>query len=198
MKATQDLPAGYEELFSLDLSKNKAAVILLNLAGAFLFIGFGWLFVRASMVLRFDFWEAGGPLAFSIWEIVNFLIALALMLVLHEGVHGLLFWLFSRARPEFGFTGLYAYASAPEWHFPRNQYLVVGLGPLVLLSVLGLAIMPVIPFAGLPALLFFLTLNASGAVGDLYVIACVLTYSPNVYINDLGDSFTIYGPGAET
>ena len=43
---------------------------------------------------------------------------------------------------------------------------------LALDSAVGLALMLIMPFAGLPALLFFLTLNASGAVGDLYVVAC--------------------------
>ena len=67
------------------------------------------------------------------------------MIVLHEGLHGLFFWLFTREKPKFAFKGFYAYAAMPDWYLPKKEYLITALAPLVgitLLGVLGLALLP--------------------------------------------------------
>ena len=65
--------------------------------------------------------------------------------VLHEAVHGLFFWLYTRDRPRFGFKGWYLYASAPGWYLSRNRFLVVGLSPLVTMTAAALGLAMVVP-----------------------------------------------------
>ncbi len=62
----------------------------------------------------------GVPLAYLLGVLI-------VTLVLHELVHGLCFWSFTRDRPRFGWKLIYAYAAAPGWYLPRGRYLTVAL-----------------------------------------------------------------------
>ena len=97
--------------------------------------------------------------------------------------------------PKFGFKGLYAYAAAPGWYFPRGQYLVIGLSPLVVLSVLGVLLMPIVPANLMLSLIAFVVMNATGAVGDIAVCTWLLFKPANLYTTDIGDIIDIYVPG---
>ncbi len=193
MKPIQTLPEGYRLTATLDLSKDRRALVGLNLAGLALFAVFGWLFARLFSVLRPE-------LNLSVLN-VNFLVNLVALLVgsifvilLHELVHGLFFWYYLRERPEFGFRGTYAYAAAPNWYIPRGRFVVIGLAPLVVISLAGLAAVLFFPPAGLPALWFALTLNAAGAVGDIYIVGWLYLQPPTVLVKDQGDRFSMFLP----
>jgi hypothetical protein len=125
-------------------------------------------------------------------EILLLVLVLAVMLVMHELAHGLLFWIFTRQRPRFGLRLAYAYAAAPDWFLPRNHYLPVALAPLALLSLAGLLVLPFMPAGWLLLWWFFLTGNASGAVGDLYVAGWLLRQSPTVLVKDYGDRIDVF------
>lgn len=195
MKATQELPPAYYPVRTLDMSKDRGMLVLLNLVGLGLFFLFGWLFLRLTLLLRPEFASYRLTLT-SIWGIVALLVVYAGVLVLHELVHGLFFWLVTRERPHFGFKGVYAYASAPGWFISRNPYLAVGLSPLVVISVLGIALIPFVPLGAIIPLLFALTANASGAVGDLATTVILLSHPPVALVRDTGDAFTVYQAAA--
>ncbi len=113
-------------------------------------------------------------------------------MVLHELVHGVFFWLFTRSRPTFGFRGWYAFAAAPGWLLTRGQYLVVTLAPFVLLSILGIILLAIVPTGALAAILAGTVMNAAGAVGDLWVVFLILREHRPIMIEDLGDGFNFY------
>lgn len=193
MNPTKTLPPDYKPLYTLDLTKNIGVAIFLNIAVVIMFVGFGRWFALLSMRLRPELWKDWGQITVSDIDLLSLGIAFVLMVVLHEGIHGLSFWLVTREPPKFGVKLLYAFASAPDWYIPRNQFIAVGLAPLVLLSILGVVLMPLFPLNWTPGLIFFLTFNAAGSVGDLLTVF-ILFYRPkDVLVNDLGDSFTIYG-----
>jgi hypothetical protein len=122
--------------------------------------------------------------------------AFVAVLVLHELVHGLCFWWINRARPRFGLQLAYPYAAAPEWYIPRNPYLIVGLAPLILISLLGVVMLPWLPQPLLLPWILALAVNASGSVGDVYVIGWLLTRPASALVNDHGDCIQIYLPQA--
>jgi len=125
----------------------------------------------------------------------NLGLALIAVLIFHELVHGLFYWLFSSHRPRFGFQGLFPYAAAPSGiYFPRNQFLVVGLSPLVLLTAVGLLLMVIVPTAFVPFLLFFVVFNASGAAGDLIMVIQLMRFSSDTLMEDSTSGVIIYGP----
>lgn len=107
-------------------------------------------------------------------------------------VHESFFWIFTHELPSFGITPYFAYAAAPQWYLPRNLYLIVGLAPLLVLSVLGSAALFLVPIRVFLFILYAVTIYASGAVGD--IVQCILLcFMPtDVLIRDSGRSFTVY------
>jgi hypothetical protein len=199
MLPTKTLPQGYGLSAQIDLGKNKAAAIGLNVIAALMLFPFGYFFLRVAFLLRPDF--VGKPFFFSvngIFDVLLFILILlalsAVLVIAHEGVHGLFFWRLTRERPKFAFKGAYAFAAAPQWFLPRNPYVWVGLSPLVVLSLLGCAAFLIIPAGALPYLLAFITLNAAGAMGDVLVTTMLLVKYPHSLVNDNGDSVSIYLP----
>lgn len=200
MKSTQTLPTGYHTVGSFDLRDNPRALIQLNILGFVLFALTAWGFISILAFLRPQEIRYGisiGMISLGgvIQVLLMFLGVTALMIVLHEAVHGALFWWFTRAVPRFAFKGAYAYAAAPGWYLPKNLYLTVALGPLMVLSLSGIGLMLVIPPGWFLALLFFLVTNASGAVGDLWVVGWLLRQPNACYANDRGDAVTLYVKG---
>ncbi len=193
MNPTKTLPEGYRKIFEFDLKKNILVSIVLNVGVLFLFVFFGWMFVQASFVLRPAFWEGNQANLLGNTELISYALALILMIVLHEGAHGFFFWRFTGDRPFFGLSWSYAYAAAPDWYLPRNQYLVVGLAPLALLSLGGLVLLPFVPLSLMPGLVFLMAFNAAGSVGDMFVVGYLLTRPASVLINDVGNAFSVYG-----
>jgi hypothetical protein len=125
-------------------------------------------------------------------DLVALILSMLVSIVLHELVHGAFFWLFSRSRPKFGFRAGYAYAAAPGWFFPRSQYLVIGLAPFVLLSLVGMILVTFVPIRWLAVILVGMIANASGSVGDLWIITLVLRERRKIVIEDLGDGMNFY------
>jgi hypothetical protein len=190
--ATKTLPLDFEPLYTLDLAKDLRVGMLLNLAVLFMLFIFGYLFLWAGKTLRPETWSADQTLLGEI-GLVDLVVVFVLMVLLHEGIHGLFFWVYTRERPKFGLKLLYAYASAPDWYFHRNPFIWVGLSPLVLISLIGVLLIPWLPIAWIPPLILFLTINAAGSMGDAFIVLKLLSQPDDALIQDLGDSFTIYG-----
>jgi hypothetical protein len=198
MMATKTLPSEYSSYVTLDLSKDYRLVILLNIFAIGLIFVFGWIFIQ---IARYFHPELGliteihaNRIEILLWVILLTVIYIGI-LILHELIHGVFFWLITHERPRFGFKLIYAYAAAPGWYIPRNPFLVVGLAPLVLISLFGILLIPAAPPFLLVCLLFAMTMNASGAVGDIYVTGLLLTYPSSSFIQDRGDIFMIYRNG---
>lgn len=199
MKPTQSLPGNYHPAGVIDLSKSLRLAVVLNIAaiplaalsGILFFHALGWLRpVESNRYLSLSISSLGEGLLF----LVSVIGGAFLMIVLHEAVHGFFFWLFSHSRPVFGFRGAYAYAAAPGWYFPRGKYLWIGLSPLVVLSLAGVALMTFIPPTLFLILLYILILNFSGAIGDLLVCGWLLLKPVGTLVLDHGDSVAFFIP----
>ena len=207
MKANESLPSNYSKYTVLEPSKKTLFVISAVVTGILLLLIIGWLlvlFVNALRPTALDGMRlqdllrsttAGFSLAIPPALFRNFGLALIAALILHELVHGLFYWLFSSRRPKFGVQGLFPYAAAPSGvYFPRNQFLVVGLSPLVLFTAVGLLLMVIVPIAFVPFLLFFVAVNASGAAGDLIMVIQLMPFSSDTWMEDNDSGVIIYGP----
>ncbi len=192
----QTLPPHYQRHAALDLSQNKTALIGLNIASVVLFFAAGWLVLQIVPLLRPN--ETGQTVSFSGTDMLVFIVVLIVLVVfqvvLHELIHGLFFWIFTRDRPVFGFKGLYAYAAAPNWYVPHTQHLIVGLAPLVLITLAGFALIAVVPLAAVPLLVLLIVINAAGAVGDIAMVAWEAVQPRGTLVHDTGDAITLYRP----
>lgn len=130
----------------------------------------------------------------SLIFIGELLLVTVLMVFMHEGLHGVFFWAFSKERPRFAIKIYYAYAAAPGWFFPRWQYLITALAPLVGITLVGVAALLWLPaFWAMPAFML-LVFNTSGAVGDIWVALRLLFCPRTTYTKDYGDKIEFYRP----
>lgn len=190
--ATRVLPEGYKSVWTFNLTRTKE-IIWLNVMSIVLFGISLWVFTFLTRLLRPGLFDAGflfttKDIHGALIDLVSLLVAIVIMLTVHEGFHGLFFWIFSHSRPVFAFKGYYASASAPGWYFPRWQYILVGLAPLVFITLIGVACLAWLPPALILPTWLILVFNTSGAVGDLWVVVNLLRFPASTYILDSGDA----------
>ena len=170
-------PDGYDEPYLFDYS---SIVLLLLSVPMFVLssVGFGWVLwqihgqdVFASV---FTISEIDGGTAFALDVIgvgIPFLAALIVVVVVHELIHG-------AVMQYYGYEVTYGvnpamgafYASAFGQFQPREQLFVIGLAPLVIITLVVTPLLAIsLPIGALTAY-FVLWMNATGAVGDLYVV----------------------------
>jgi hypothetical protein len=205
MRVTRDLPTNYRQQASLDLTTSRKAVIGVIFSGIVMLFTVGWMLLQFTSSYRPSAYEGlefldlfnntSGTFAvtFTSQFLMDIVLALVLVLFIHELVHGLLYWQFTGKCPAFGIKGIFIYVKAPsEFYFPRNQYLIVGMGPLFLLTPIGLMLIVIVPEVVVQILIFFIAFNVAGAVGDLFMVTHLLSYSPKTYLQDIGTGVLIY------
>lgn len=204
MRASRTRPDGYVQAGTVTLQGNRRLLVWMNVASlpALVIAGYGFAALaslvrpRLSDGLSFSSSSSSTALLYLVLGLFGLLLTPFVVIVLHEAVHGLAFWLYTRARPEFGFKGWYAYAAAPGWYLSRNQYLVVGLAPLVGISVVAIALVAVLPAPLAVVVLFGAVINAASATGDLYLCARIIASPASTVIEDRSDGITWLVPAA--
>lgn len=197
MKATQNLPENYQPAGKFNL-KSMKQLIFMNVAGLILLILSIWFFswfinrIRPDFETFFQFEFSNlSTLAISLAQL---LFTIFIVMLLHEAFHAFFFWLFSKQKPIIGFKGAYAYASMPGWYFPRNQYLLIGIAPLIFISIIGIILLLILPTSALNLVLIALIMNTSGAVGDLFVVIWLLTKPATTYALDQIETIEFFVP----
>lgn len=196
--ATQTIPENYVSWWNLNFDGKRSAIIVNVLALVLLFV-FGGLFPILIELIRpgyfsFSLSVSSSKIGDTLIFLAEALIITFLVMIVHEGFHGLFFWIFCGKRPVFGIKGYYAFAGAPGWYFRRGQYAIIGIAPLIgitLLGLVGAAFLP--PFWSMPIYLM-LVFNASGAAGDIWVVAKLLGSPSNIWVLDKGDGVEFFKP----
>ncbi|WP_336360506.1 DUF3267 domain-containing protein [Haladaptatus sp. ZSTT2] len=115
------------------------------------------------------------------------------VIVVHELIHGVAMSHYG-GNPRYG-TGVayfvlpYAYATA-DTEFTRNQFIVIALAPLVIITAVGVPIMLIFD---LPLLLLALAINIAGAVGDLWMVSVLSRFPADVDVVDTMTGLAVYG-----
>ncbi len=204
MRAQQAPPAGYGEAGRIILSGNRRLVVAVNVASVLVLIASCLVLGPLASAVRPD--VLGYEISFDLtWPTlvgpVAFAAGLALtpvaVIVLHEMLHGVGFWSFTRARPRFGFKTWYAYATAPGWFFSRAQMLVIGLAPFAVITLAGLLVAWQGPKALAVLALFGIAINTAGTVGDAYLALRILRLPKSAVIEDQVEGMIWYLPIAQ-
>ncbi|HEY6540739.1 MAG TPA: DUF3267 domain-containing protein [Ktedonobacteraceae bacterium] len=125
-----------------------------------------------------------------LWLVVS-VVGYCLMLPLHEALHGAAFLLWG-GKPHFGVKLPYAlYCGARNQLFRRNQYLVVGLAPLVIITLAGIVVTLVAPTVAAYALAVTVG-NVSGAAGDVWSVARMLRLPPTALVEDTEAGYSVW------
>jgi hypothetical protein len=198
MQAVKELPENYKNIGVIDISK-KRTLLLVSLLGLVLMCGFSFLFTWALSLLRpmqFNTEPMNHPFGLdNVYLATLGLVILSVgMLLLHEALHGICFWIFTGSQPHFAFKAYYAYASIPGWYLPKVQYLVSALSPFLFITIVGLILLATLPATWFIPLLFVIVMNAAGSVGDLVVAAWLLGRHKGVLAQDRGDAVSLFEP----
>jgi hypothetical protein len=191
-KSTKTLPEGYVQSGEINLKKNRRLAIALNLiAVPVAALSFFMLLFFAGLV-RPSLMNSTGTITVGVWVIVLGL--MLLLFTIHELIHGFFFWVFTRSRPVFALRLFYAYAGAPDWYIPTRQFMIVALGPLVIIGVVGMLLMLLVPESWVVLIVLMVAFNTGGSVGDVLVFTRLLKLSPMGLANDTGDVMSFYEP----
>lgn len=137
----------------------------------------------------------GGSIRVGLLELLLMLVLIAVLAVIHEGIHGLVMLAFG-AWPTFGAV-LVAhvmpalYATSVGHRFTRSQYFAVAVAPAVLISLIGFALC----WGGLTAyLLAPLAVHLGGSVGDGAAVVRLLREPAGTLCEDLKDGISFLRP----
>jgi len=124
------------------------------------------------------------------WLVIN-VVGYFLILPIHEVVHALAFILWG-GKPYFGTKlPLALYCGAKNQLFHRNQYLVIGLAPLVVLTIAGVIFTLLNPV--LASYTLFASLgNASGSAGDVWTVARLLRHPKSMLVEDTAAGYRVW------
>lgn len=191
MMATKSPLASTAPIATLNFG-TRATNRLLNLLGIFLFLIFGWLFLGITAVIHPNFFS---PQMSSYWRLVTvprFVLLMVIVVVLHEFVHGLAYWLVVRERPFVRPNFLYYYIAAPDWYIPQKQYIFIRLAPFILLTILGIILLVNAQAPLIHYLTIALPINAAGSINDFFVIVWLLLQKKSGLVQDRGPEITLY------
>jgi len=193
------LPDGFGQTAEFNLKKNTRAMVILNVAGFILFLA------AAALVQAFTLWArpdlSGVMFSFQVDNLAQvgllilfLLLDMAVLVILHEGIHGLCFRMITGKRPVFSLGPGYAAAAAPGIYIARGPYLVTALSPLVVMTAIGLLLISFVSSGVLFHVTLITVLNIAGAVGDLWVAGGVIIKQGPVLVQDFGDRVVMYQP----
>ncbi|KAF5435570.1 putative zincin peptidase [Candidatus Methanophagaceae archaeon] len=180
---------GRKEIGKLEWSKE--VVITLIGMGTLALFAFGFFFTVLYTLFTgkagFNF-TTGGAVYISVALFIG-------TLVLHELIHGVFMSIYG-GKPSYG-AGI-AYFILPYFYtttktvFLRNQLVVIAIAPLVVISLVTIGLMAAFPSIAHWMFIPFVV-NASGAVGDLWLTRNVLRFPKHVLIEDQKSGLIIYG-----
>lgn len=189
MKPQVSLPEGYGQQFHIDLMKDRKLLLTVNGLGLAIAIvcAVPALFLVPITAL-FDFSDG---LGMYFLRFLVILVGMVVYIILHEAVHGVAMYHYSRVKPRFGFTGMYAYAGS-DVYFDKKSYLVIALAPVVLWGVVLGVVSAWVPTSWFWVVHFIQLTNLSGAAGDIYVTWRFAKLPRDILVQDTGVAMTVY------
>ena len=187
MKDFAVLPEGYKEIKQIDLQKDKKLAGLVN---GLAFIVMAVMVIPMLFIVPIKSFMADGKIMYFA-KLGVIVVGMIAYIVLHELVHGIVMKYYSKIKPTYGFTGMYAYAGSSAY-FCKKHYIVIALAPIVLWGVVLLILNLIVPTGWFWVVYLIQMMNISGAAGDLYVSVSFSKLPADILINDTGVNMTIY------
>lgn len=176
-----------------NILEDKKIAIWLNVASLILMVPMMILFFGVAVITH----PIVQPLVFSdtqiIWTIIQPLIILFLVIVVHEGIHGIFFKLFNpKGHVEFGLKGGFAYAVSEGSIYTKGQMNIIGMAPFVIISIL-FTLAYVFGFMSSGMYVMYAGLHGAMCIGDLwYLYLLTFKHRGTLYVEDTKQGITIY------
>lgn len=189
MKAVRTLPEGYQEIYSVDLKKDKKAAVIVNAAAIVIAVLLCVpMHFYIPITTLYDMQSGLG--AYIIRFVALFLLMIAYM-VLHELVHGVAMKMCGTKKVKYGINGLYAFAGSEDY-YGKKAYIFIALAPVVLWGIVLAVINAFVPEAWFWVVYLLQVINLSGAAGDLFVTVKFSRFPKDILVRDYGVGMTVY------
>ncbi|MBE5801304.1 MAG: DUF3267 domain-containing protein [Clostridiales bacterium] len=184
--ADLELSAGYVLDETINLTKDKKQATIVSILGLSLVLV---MVVIGCVIAPLPFFQS-----MNLFKLAVALVGYVAYIVLHEAVHGVFMWLFSRKKPHFGLSWQYAYAGSYAY-FAKAAYLIIGLAPLAVWGMVLLLLAYAVPAEWFWAIWLIQVMNVGGSGGDLFVVAKIIRKPANIRVQDDGTKMKVYVPG---
>jgi hypothetical protein len=194
--ATQVLPSSYALYRHFDETKYKKVTwVIIALGGLVFWISFV-VFNNLAGILRPEY-QIVERLQFQLSmerliALFRVLLPVALVLILHEGIHAGLLWLYTKERPKIvaTFEGIGGIAvRMPAWYLSRNAFLIINLAPVCLMTLAIPFLILVSPHTAINILVFCAALNFAGSLSDMISSAYIFSHPATTYLDTNGSLF---------
>ena len=193
MRAVKTLPEGYVEVYSVDLQKDRRAVVAVNLAASaialLMLVPMGFLVPFSTLL------DAEGETAPFARILVLAVLMIAYMPA-HELVHGVAMRICGTEKVEYGFTGMYAYARSGDC-YGKGAYIFIALAPIVFWGIVLAAANTLVPVEWFWVVYLVQVANVSGAAGDLFVTVRFFRLPKDILVRDYGVGMSVYSRTGE-
>ncbi len=189
MKALNILPEGYNQIYEIDLQKDKKKSLLVN--------GLA-LVIAALMIVPMNFYipfftlfsfEQGTKQYFIRFGVL--MVSIIAYMVLHELVHGITMKICGTKKVKYGFTGLYAFAGSDDY-YDKKSYITIALAPVIVWGVVIAIINCLVSNEWFWVVYFIQIMNISGAAGDIYVTCKFSKMPSDILVRDHGVGMKVY------
>lgn len=200
MKATRVLPESYSLYHHFDETKYKKARWVVIVLGLLVYVASFALFNSLAERLHPEYQPVERlhiELTFErLIILLRLLVPVAVIAILHEGIHVLCLWLLTRERPTFAtFEGVGGVGvRLPSWYLSRNAFLVANLAPVCSMTLAGLLLLPIVAHTGISLLVFCIALNLAGSITDVISSIYVYLHPPSAYVKTDGQIYHPQGP----
>ena len=184
MKALENLPEGYHEIYAIDLQKNKKMSILVNALAIIIAVA---MIIPMHLIVPFStLFGQDYTTRMIVWVVL-----LIAYMVLHELIHGVAMKLCGTKKVKYGFTGMYAFAGSNDY-YSKKPYIFIALAPVVLWGIVLAVVNPFVPVDWFWIVYLIQVCNLSGAAGDLFVTVKFSRMPKDILIRDYGVGMTVY------
>ena len=189
MKAVENLPVGYKEIYVVNLQKNKKISLFVNLLAVIITV---LLAVPMHFIVPIStlFSMEDGLKAYFL-RFSALIVLMVLYIIFHELVHGIAMKLCGTKKVKYGFTGIYAFAGSKDY-YDKKSYIFIALAPVVFWGVVLAVINPFVPEQWFWVVYLIQIINLSGAAGDLFVTVKFARMPQDILIQDYGLGMTVY------
>lgn len=194
MKAYSALPENYNEIFSVNLQKDKKKSILVN---SFALLIAAVMIVPVHFIIPItELFSVGEDMKMYFIRFAVLLILSVLYIILHEAVHGVAMKICGTKKIKYGFTGIYAFAGSNDY-YDKKSYIFIALAPVVLWGIVLAAVNFFVPREWFWVIYFVQISNISGAAGDFYVTAKFSRFPKDILVKDYGVGMTVFSAEKE-
>jgi len=184
MKPTKVLPNSYMHYRNLrpgDYRKGNLLALIIALPFS---LGVYSFFNKLAFFLRSDYSHSPtwNP-KFDLGILIGLLFVTIVVIAAHESIHGLFLWGFTGERPSIGIQFPGVGVEAPDWYIPRDNLIIIGLAPLILLTTIGMVLLFSVSPQLIGTVAIGLTINIAGSYLDIGAAIYSYLLPKSSYIN---------------